>query len=412
MPASRVLFVVPNLPWPLATGGHLRDWQILNLLARLGIRPALLYFGAGEGHTLAGDDPVTRLCDEVVHGGARVEDPDGGALATVARKLSYLAGPARSHPFAYQYDAMGAGGVILREALRIGAETVVLRAFWCHHAPALRAAGLRVVANCPDSNVRLAREMVRATRPGLHKLGPLCNLAGVRRLERAHLGACDEVWVPTASEREEIAAFGPAPRLVTLPNLVDVDAYPDLAATVPEDDTLLFVANFAYAPNHNAAERLLTRIFPAVRRDRPRARLFLVGAGLAPRLRALATHTEGVEAPGFVADVVPWYRRAALVLLPVREGAGMLFKAIEALACGKPAVGFPESFRGIESDGVSAFLTVRTDDEFALGVGRLLEDGEARRMLGQGARALAANRLSWEHGVRCLEGSLVAGMRG
>src|SRR5215831_17183020 len=102
---ARVLFVVPNVPWPLASGGHLRDWQVLNLLARRGLAPAVLYFGAGEGRRLAAETPIARLASSIAWGGARVERPDGGALATVARKLSYVAGTATTHPFAYQYDA-------------------------------------------------------------------------------------------------------------------------------------------------------------------------------------------------------------------------------------------------------------------------------------------------------------------
>ncbi|MGH7895272.1 MAG: glycosyltransferase [Candidatus Binatia bacterium] len=409
---ARVLFVVPNVPYPLATGGHLRDWQILNLLARRGIRPALLYFGAGEAHLLADDAPIHRLAAGVAFGGARIEEPDGSAWTTLARKLSYVSGAGTTHPFAYQYDAMRAEERILREAARVGAEVVVLRSFWCHHAARLQAAGLRVVANCPDSNTRLAREMVRSVGGLAAKLGPLCNLAGVRRLEATHLGRADEIWVPTASEREEIAALGGTASLVTLPNLVDVDAYPNLASAVPEDDTLLFVANFAYPPNANAARRLLRLVFPALRRLRPRARLLLVGGGMAPAVRRMAETTAGVEVPGFVRDLTPWYRRAAVVVLPVRQGAGMLFKTIEALAHGKATVGFPEAYRGIDADAGSAFLTSDRDADLAKIAARLLEDGAARRMLGEGARALAAARLSWDHGVRCLEESLVARLGG
>jgi len=409
---ARLLFVVPNVPYPLATGGHLRDWQILNLLARRGVRPALLYFGAGEAYPLAADAPVHALASSVAFGGARVEEPDGSLWATIARKLSYATGAGTTHPFAYQYDAMSAHETILAEAARVGAQAVVVRAFWCHHAPRLRAEGLQVVANCPDSNIRLAREMVRSVASPAAKLGPLCNQVAVRRLEREYLGRADEVWVPTASERAEIAALGGSARLVTVPNLVDVDACPNLAATTPEPDTLLFVANFGYAPNANAAGRLLRRVFPAIRNRRPRARLLLVGGGMSPALRRLAAATDGVEATGFVADLTPVYRRAALVLLPVREGAGMLFKTIEALAYGKATVGFPEAYRGIDADPESAFLTAGRDADLALAASRLLEDDAARRMLGEGARAFAAARLSWDYGVRCLDESLVARLGG
>jgi glycosyltransferase involved in cell wall biosynthesis len=408
--SERVLFVVPNVPWPLASGGHRRDWAILNLLARRGLAPAVLYFGAGESALLAPDTPVARLASSVAFGGARAEHPDAGVLGTAARKLSYLTGTATTHPFAFQYDAIDALDAIVREAARVGARTVVVRSFWCHGFARLRAAGLRVIANCPDSNTRLARELVRSVE-GAARLGPLCNLAHVRRLERRHLRDADEIWVPTRSERDEVAAIAGGVRCLVVPNVVDVAATPDLAATPADGETLLLVANFAYAPNANAARRLLDRVWPAVRRARPEARLCLVGAGMPPALCAQARDDATVEMPGFVDDLAPWYRRAAVVLLPVREGAGMLFKTIEALALGKATVGFPEAYRGIDADPESAFLTVPSERAMAETAVRLLADGAARRMLGAGARALAERRLSFEHAGRSLDGSLLADVR-
>ncbi len=408
--SARVLFVVPNVPWPLVSGGHRRDWAIVNLLARRGVAPALLYFGAGESGLLASDAPPAQLASSVAFGGARVEDPDGGVLGTAVRKLAYLAGTAATHPFAFQYDAIDAVDAIVREAARTGADTVVVRGFWCHEFARLRAAGLRVIANCPDSNTRLARELVRSVE-GTARLGPLCNLAHVRRLERRHLREADEIWVPTASERDEMTAIAAGVRCLVVPNVVDVAATPDLAATPGDDDTLLLIANFAYAPNANAARRLLERVWPAVRDARPSARLVLAGGGMAPALQSLARAAAGVEAPGFVDDLTPWYRRAAAVLLPVREGAGMLFKTIEALALGKATVGFPESYRGIDPDAESAFLTVPSEAAMAEAAVRLLGDRTARGMLGAEARSLAERRLSFEHGARCLDASLLADAR-
>ena len=406
---GRVLFVVPNVPWPLTTGGHLRDWQLLNLLARRGHRPAVLYFGAGEDALLAPDTPVAALASSVAFGGARVEDPDGGTLGTVARKLSYLVGTGDTHPFAYQYDAIDAPAAIVAEARRTNADVVVVRGFWCHAFGALKAAGLRVIANCPDSNTRLAREMVRSVGGAAARLGPACNLVQVRRLERRHLGSADEIWVPTADERDEMAALAPGARVLVVPNLVDVAATPDQSGQDANEggDLLLFVANFAYAPNANAARRLVERVLPLVRRERPAARLLLVGGGMAPGLRAAVTNAPGVEAPGFVDDLDPWYRRAAVVLLPVREGAGMLFKTVEALARGLATVGFQEAYRGIDADPESAFLTAPDEPAMARAASRLLADASARRMLGTRARALAERTLSFEHGVRVLDGSLL-----
>src|SRR5205823_7201676 len=116
------LFVVPSVPHPLVSGGHLRDWQILNLLNRIGIRPHVLYFGAGEKYELDTKSPVHSLAGSVIFGGHRAEDPDSGIAETIRRKLRYAVNSNHgSFPYSYQYDEIKAGSIIQKAAQATGA---------------------------------------------------------------------------------------------------------------------------------------------------------------------------------------------------------------------------------------------------------------------------------------------------
>lgn len=411
MPA-KVLLAIPNVPYPLVSGGHLRDWQILNLLNRIGIKPAVLYFGAGENYHLESGSPVESLASSLVFGGGRVECPDRNLWHKLGRKLGYLYGrDGGSFPFSYQYDAMGAGRIILESAEIFGAEAVVLRAFFCHHAPALKERGLKVIANCPDYNTRLAIEMVKCVKNPFMKIGPFSNYIGVRRQERTCLPLCDEVWVPTEDEVGELAGIISPERLLKLPNLLDVESYPDYSEESGEEAVLLFVANYGYAPNANAARLLLTSIFPEVRKVVPSAKLILVGGGLPGDLLDMARAASGVEVAGFVGNLRPYYKRAEVVLLPVLEGAGMLFKALEALAFGKAVVGFHKSFRGLGGDGSRPYISVGSCEEMAPEIIRLLKDKNSRVSLSKRARVFVREEFSWEQGETVLEQSLLWGLR-
>jgi glycosyltransferase involved in cell wall biosynthesis len=193
-----------------------------------------------------------------------------------------------------------------------------------------------------------------------------------------------------------------------MPNLLDVESYPDYSAEAGDGATMLFVANYSYAPNANAARLLLTQILPAVKSRVPSARLVLVGKGLSPELTKLAEALPEVDLAGFVGDLRPYYRRAAIVLLPVLEGAGMLVKTLEALSFGKAAIGFPQAFRGLGSDGTRPFVSVCTPSEFAERAAALLEDRVARAELAGRARIYAAHYASWERGIEILGNSLLS----
>ncbi|MGW1718696.1 glycosyltransferase [Streptomyces sp. NPDC002156] len=81
---------------------------------------------------------------------------------------------------------------------------------------------------------------------------------------------------------------------------------------------------------------VLLRAWGEVAERVPGARLVLVGDGPdAGRLRALAP--DSVLFAGAVADAVPWYRTADLVVLPSRW-EGMALAPLEAMSCGRPVV--------------------------------------------------------------------------
>jgi glycosyltransferase involved in cell wall biosynthesis len=81
---------------------------------------------------------------------------------------------------------------------------------------------------------------------------------------------------------------------------------------------------------------VLLRAWPSVMRRVPGARLALVGAG--PQERRLRHRApEGVLFAGAVADPLPWYQAADLVVLPSRW-EGMALAPLEAMACGRPVV--------------------------------------------------------------------------
>ena len=81
---------------------------------------------------------------------------------------------------------------------------------------------------------------------------------------------------------------------------------------------------------------VLLAAWRTVAREVPGARLVLVGDGPdRDRLRALAPRS--VLFAGAVADPVPWYRAADLVVLPSRW-EGMALAPLEAMACGRPVV--------------------------------------------------------------------------
>ncbi len=157
------------------------------------------------------------------------------------------------------------------------------------------------------------------------------------------------------------------------------------------DDQLLFVGGFRHGPNVDAAVWLVRSILPLIRAQRPGARLTIVGAD--PPASVLALASEGVTVTGFVPDVHPYLEHAAVVIAPLRQGAGMRVKILQALARGKAVV-----TTSLGAEGLAADAPVRISESasgLAAAAVALLADAPARRELGDRARSFVAAHHSW-----------------
>ena len=154
--------------------------------------------------------------------------------------------------------------------------------------------------------------------------------------ERAIWRAVDVVLYPSQEEAQVVLALEPAvdSRAITP---YAFERFADAAVPAGREG-LLFVAGFAHPPNVDAAQWLVGEVMPLVWRQAPEARLSLVGANPTDAVRALAS--ERVEVTGFVSDaqLERHYMQARLAVVPLRYGAGVKSKVVEALCHGLPLV--------------------------------------------------------------------------
>ena len=227
---------------------------------------------------------------------------------------------------------------------------------------------------------------------------PLSRTAlGLRRLaarhfeRRIYLGF-DRVLLNAAPDERALRALAPHLPTAVIPQGVDLPPVPIPLDQRPRS-ALVFVGNFAYRPNLDAARRLVAEILPRVRERVPGATLALVGADPPPSLRRL--HRDGVEVTGTVPDVLPWLGRARAFVSPITVGAGMKNKVLEAMAAGTPVVATPVSCDGIDRvDGEHALLA-STSDELAQAAVRVLADDRLAGELARSARQLVEERYRW-----------------
>lgn len=311
------------------------------------------------------------------------------------RRLPLFASPLY-HPLYWRGAVRRAGGL----------ELVHLHNF-SQPAHALRAAGARVVLHMHCD--------------WLTQLDP--------RLVRRRLAAVDLVLTCSDYLTGRGRSAFPHTRWETVHNGVEVDSDPQ-----PDGRTILFIGRVS--PD-KGAHVLLEAFRLLCERRRKDLRLELIGdealpslsmqvrldeeprvrrlarfyrrsgylqpllAGLPPGVAARVTHRAWTRHQ----EVLSAYRRAAVVVLPSVWNEPFGMPAAEAQASGRPVVasdvgGLPE----VVVDGQTGLL-VPPEDPVALAsaIGRVLDDAELSRRLGQAGRRRARERFSWDAVARRVE---------
>ena len=105
-----------------------------------------------------------------------------------------------------------------------------------------------------------------------------------------------------------------------------------------ERNNFVFIGNFLHEPNWNAVQYLKETIWPLIRRQMPEAILQIYGAYPSQKVLQLHQHKQGFYIMGRADDAQEVVRNALVVLVPLRFGAGIKGKLIEAMQCGTPSV--------------------------------------------------------------------------
>jgi glycosyltransferase involved in cell wall biosynthesis len=190
------------------------------------------------------------------------------------------------------------------------------------------------------------------------------------------LGQADLVLAASADEVARLQARVPAVTTRVLPNPVPVRFDDGTAEAVD----LLFVANFGYLPNQDAARWLCHEVLPALRRRMGRAvRVALAGSSMGAAVLTLKdTDVIVIRSPH---SVTPMYEATTIAVAPLRAGGGTRLKILEAFGHRRAVVATSQGAEGLPVESGTHLLIADGAEEFAAACAQLLLDPNLRRSL-------------------------------
>ncbi|MEQ1907966.1 MAG: glycosyltransferase family 4 protein [Vicinamibacterales bacterium] len=391
----RLLFLTETIPFPLDSGGRIKTFHTLRMLA-----------GAHEVHlhALVRDSDRMRHTSRLEALGIRVTLHDvprtlGNVAAGIAAAL------VTRRPVTVQRHMHRR---VLRQ-LRDEVATQHFDAVYCDHLSMFeygRRLSLPILLDAHNVEYAIVRR--HAATLGRRPLRLLYEREwrALEAYERSAYPECRLIFCVSEVDAGVLRALGAVPASVlAVPISVDVSAMPPPTPLVSEPN-LLFVGGLRWPPNADAVVYLVEEVLPRVRLAVPDARLTVVGE--APEaLRERLAGRPGVRLVGYVDDLSPWFAASRALVVPIRSGSGMRVKILDGLARAIPIVTTRIGGEGINARDGEEWLVADSAADFAERVVRVLRDDRLAERLRAAGRAFVQRH----HDVPVVRARLLEALR-
>jgi glycosyltransferase involved in cell wall biosynthesis len=385
-PRMRILLLASRAPYPVHNGEDLRIFQLARQLAA---RHEIHLVAYSQGGALP---PEIENCFKQVH--LLDERTNIDAAERGLRRIFDAFLPGRMFPFDKRVHAL------IRKLLSEQSFDWIWIPAWKMMPYSHALPGVRVLLDVMDDGVLELLRETRYPKSIKHLIIDLKRLLVTALFERKYFSRAQCCCLVAEPDARVLRRICPAAVTVTIPNGVDSDYFKPLG--LPENyPSLVFEGNMSFGPSIDAICYFHAEVFPRVKQEIPETKLWIVGKDPAAVVGDLKA--DDVMVTGYVDDVRPYLDRASVFVCPMRKGAGIKNKVLQAWAMAKGVVGTPTAVAGLRARNGENILVAEDPRLFAQEIIRLLKNPTLRSMLGQNGRDTVLRHHTWEQQGKLLE---------
>jgi glycosyltransferase involved in cell wall biosynthesis len=214
--------------------------------------------------------------------------------------------------------------------------------------------------------------------------------------------------VATVSEadQKEITKLLPSIKSVIIPNGAGDDMF---AKTFPKfnrkNPTLLFVGNFSWLQNIEAAEYLLHHVLPEIRKKIPEVEVVIAGQNSTKKLSTTGLENVKIVAldPDNIDQVKKLYESATLFIAPIFGPGGTRLKILASMASGLPVISTKTGVSGLGVENEKHCLIAQNPQEFITEILKVLDDENLYKSIQKNAFEMVKKEYSWKTIAQKLE---------
>ena len=376
----RILWVKAGKLLPVDTGGKIRSYNLLKHLSSENDTTLLTYY----------DGPRDSSCEQqITQQFSAVAINTGLSQSKQGQVLNYLKCLPLSAPFAVSKFTSTQVKRRIREWDKEGKFDVLISDFL--------SASWNFDSSLKTPTVLFQHNVESALwqRQAKHEANAVKNIAfkleasKMLKYETDAVKRFDHVIAVSNHDRDLMSKMTDREKISVVPTGVDlVEFAKEGSGDEIVEPIVLFLGSMDWPANVDGVDFFCREVWQQVKTAVPEAKFYIVGRNPPPRITKLAS--DSIVVTGRVESVMPFIRKAAVFIVPLRIGGGTRLKIYEAMAAGKAVVSTSVGAEGLDFHDGEDILIADEADKFASDVVELLVNKDRRIKLGGSAAKLAA----------------------
>jgi len=389
----KILMVSSFLPFPLYSGGHIRLYNILKILSQN--HEVILVCEKRDYQSEKDKDEIEKICKKVI---------------TVDRKKQWTLSNIVSSGFSFSsFLITGHTNSKMKEEI----STLLNN----NKFDIIHAETSYIMQNIPETLVpivliehnieylvykRYADKASLFIRPFLN-----IDILKLKNQEERFWNKAD--YLVAVSEDEKTIMKNYNKNIAIVSNGVDLDNFKFQISNFKfsqKEKTILFIGDFKWVQNRDAVEFILKKIWPTlisnIKNKKLNMKLWVVGKNIPQEFKKLR-YSNIVLDENAPDDTSLIYKKADLLLAPIRIGGGSSYKILEAMSSGVPVITTKLGANPLGAITGKEIIVSENEKEIADQILKLFSDEEFYKKISSNARILIEEKYDWKKIVKRLE---------
>ena len=224
----------------------------------------------------------------------------------------------------------------------------------------------------------------------------LIDVAKIRYWEKHFWKKADKLVAVSIEDARIMEKMVPKLKVEVVPNGGGGD-FENILPRTHYNKTILYMGNYKWMQNWEAAHILATGVFPLIKKRIPDAKLAITGQFMTDQVRALRSlDVDIVELKDYDRKgVVDAYKKAGLLVAPIYGPGGTRLKILAAMASMVPVVTTPLGAEGYGAKDGESILIGSTPQEMADKAAVILKNRNLYEKIARSAKKLVESGFTW-----------------